>query len=286
HALLLEVLADLVVDDLGLVLGADAGEELALRLGDPEAVEGLLDVLGDLVPAAAVLLGRADEVVDVVPVDLAEVPAPRRRPPRLEVLPRLEPELAHPLRLVLVLGDRLDDLAREALRGLVRVARLGIAEAELLRVVGADLLQRLLLGLLWVRLRGVGRRHQLISQSISSFTSPSSIRASKVSTGTYAGSVLGLPVRTSNSEPWRGHSTVQASASNSPSASGPSSCEQRSSIAYSSPSVSRKTPILRPSASTMRIEPSGSSSAVHTFTVVVIPIAIVRVVTLILVRKS
>src|SRR3712207_8389219 len=35
-ALLLEVLANLVVDDLGLVLRADAGEELAFRLGDAE----------------------------------------------------------------------------------------------------------------------------------------------------------------------------------------------------------------------------------------------------------
>ena len=30
----------------------------------------------------------------------------------------------------------------------------------------------------------------------------------KVSTGTYAGKVLGFPVFRSNSEPWRGHSTV------------------------------------------------------------------------------
>ena len=78
HALLLELLVHLVVDDLGLVLGADAGEELALRLGDAEPVEGVLDVLGDLVPVAAVLLRGADEVVDVVEVDLVEVAAPVR----------------------------------------------------------------------------------------------------------------------------------------------------------------------------------------------------------------
>ena len=46
-------LVDLVVDDLGLVLGADAGEELALGLGDAELVEGVLDVVGDVVPASA-----------------------------------------------------------------------------------------------------------------------------------------------------------------------------------------------------------------------------------------
>ena len=78
HALGLELLVDLVVDDLGLVLGADAGEELALGLGDAELVEGVLDVLGDLVPARAALLGGADEVVDVVEVDLVEVAAPLR----------------------------------------------------------------------------------------------------------------------------------------------------------------------------------------------------------------
>ena len=44
-ALLLEVLADLVVDDLGLVLRGDAGDEaLLLRLGDAELVVGVLDV--------------------------------------------------------------------------------------------------------------------------------------------------------------------------------------------------------------------------------------------------
>ena len=52
HALGLELLVHLVVDGLALVLGADAGEELALGLGDAELVEGVLDVLGDLVPAA------------------------------------------------------------------------------------------------------------------------------------------------------------------------------------------------------------------------------------------
>ncbi len=77
HALGLELLVDLVVDGLGLVLGADAGEELALGLGDAEAVEGVLDVLGDLAPAALAALGGADEVVDVVEVDLRPGCRPR-----------------------------------------------------------------------------------------------------------------------------------------------------------------------------------------------------------------
>ena len=100
HALLLEVLVDLVVDDLGLVLGADAGQELALGLGDPEPVERVLDVLRDVVPGALGALGGADEVVDVVVVDLGQHRrAPRRLRLREEVVERLQPEVAHPLRL-------------------------------------------------------------------------------------------------------------------------------------------------------------------------------------------
>src|SRR3954451_25444995 len=62
----------------------------------------------------------------------------------------------------------------------------------------------------------------------------------------------------SNREPCLGHSTVQAPVSNSPSASGPLSCEQRSSIAYSVPSQ-LNTPISRSSHSTSFRAPGGSS---------------------------
>src|SRR5262249_44760365 len=106
---------------------------------------GVLDVFGDLVPAAAVLLRGADEVVDVVEVDLVQIPAPLRGRAGLEVLERLQAEVAHPLRLVLVLGDRLDDLARESLRSLVGLAGLRIVEAELLLVIRVDPGERLLL---------------------------------------------------------------------------------------------------------------------------------------------
>ena len=175
HALRLELLVDLVVDDLGLVLGADAGEELALGLGDAEPVEGVLDVLGDLVPVGAVAIGGADEVVDVVPVDLGEVAAPGRGRAGEEVVERLEPEVAHPLRLVLVLGDRLDDLAGEPLRRLVGVAGLGIVEAELLLVVGVDVLQISLF------LKDFGRCH-LVSRPPGGLC-PSSIETGNVCTG-------------------------------------------------------------------------------------------------------
>ena len=88
HALLLEVLLELVVDDLGLVLRADAGEVLLLRLRDPELVPGVLDVGRQVLPGVGLLLGRADVVVDVVEVDLGEVAAPGRQRAREEVVER------------------------------------------------------------------------------------------------------------------------------------------------------------------------------------------------------
>ena len=78
-ALLLQVLADLVVDDLGLVLRGDTGDQaLLLRLGDAQLVVGVLDVLGQVLPGLRLLLRGAHEVLDVVEVDARQVRAPGR----------------------------------------------------------------------------------------------------------------------------------------------------------------------------------------------------------------
>ena len=60
------------------------------------------------------LLGRLDVVVDVVEVDAGDVAAPGRQRAREEVVERAVAELPHPVGLVLVLGDRLDELVRQA----------------------------------------------------------------------------------------------------------------------------------------------------------------------------
>ena len=62
---------------------------------------------------------------------------PLRHRARLEVLERLEAEVAHPLRLVLVRRDLLDHLAVEALLGLEGVALFGVVEAVLVAVLDA-----------------------------------------------------------------------------------------------------------------------------------------------------
>ena len=129
HALALEILLQLVVDDLRLVLRADAGEVLLLRLRDAELVPRVEDVGGQVLPGLRLILGRLDVVEDVVEVDLGDVAAPRRHRARVEVVERLVAELAHPVGLVLVLRDRLDELVREAAAGL---------EEVVLRLVGIE----------------------------------------------------------------------------------------------------------------------------------------------------
>ena len=84
-ALLLEVLPVAVVDDLGLVLGGDAGEVLALGLGDAQLLVGVLDRVGELVPRVDLMVGGLDVIEDVVEVDLRHVAAPGGHRPLQEV---------------------------------------------------------------------------------------------------------------------------------------------------------------------------------------------------------
>jgi hypothetical protein len=105
-ALLLEVLADLVVHHLGLVLGGDPGDQaLLLRLGDAQPVVGVLDVRWEVVPVLRLLLGGADEVLDVVEIDAGQVGTPVGHGLAAEVLQALEPHVEHPLGLVLAGRD-------------------------------------------------------------------------------------------------------------------------------------------------------------------------------------
>ena len=66
----LEVLAVAVVDDFGLVLGGDAGQVLALGLGDAELLVGGLHLLGQVVPLVDLTVGGLDVVVDVLEVEV------------------------------------------------------------------------------------------------------------------------------------------------------------------------------------------------------------------------
>jgi hypothetical protein len=138
---LAQLLTDRVVDDLRVVLGADTGQELALRLGDPEPLERRLDLVRDVVPRLLFALGGLAVVDDVAEVDPRQVPAPRRQRPLEEVLVRTEAVLEHPVRLVLEPADLLDRLARQATLRLGEVDDV-VVEGELFALVGDDLAGR------------------------------------------------------------------------------------------------------------------------------------------------
>ena len=116
-----ELLLDRVVDDLAVVLGADAGQEAALGLRDAQPLEGVLDLVGHVVPGALLALRGLAVVDDLVEVDAVQAIGPERHGPLQEVLVGAQPVLQHPVRLVLEGADLLHRGTGQAALGLVEV---------------------------------------------------------------------------------------------------------------------------------------------------------------------
>ena len=115
HALLLQVLANLVVHDLGLVLCSHTRDQrVTLRLGNTQALVGGADILGQFLPGAGLTLGRTHEVLDVVEVDFGKIRAPGGHGLTLEELQRLQTHVQHPLGFVLLRGDVTHDVLVQA----------------------------------------------------------------------------------------------------------------------------------------------------------------------------
>ena len=127
-ALLGHLILHVVIDDLGVVLGADAGQAVTLGLRDAQALEGVLDVVGHIVPVAC-LLGLGRNVGGyVVHVQAARVGAPVGGHGELVVdVEGLQALLEHPVGLVLLLRDGADDLGGQAV-GIALVALLRLLE--------------------------------------------------------------------------------------------------------------------------------------------------------------
>ncbi len=130
HAQLGHVLAERAVDHFALVLGLHAGQELLLGLGDPQLVEGVLDLRRHVFPGAALVLGGLEIVEHVLEIDV-DLAAPQRHRLGVEDLQALEAEVPHPRRLALHLRDFLDDLPIESLAGLEHIV-LVVAEIVLI----------------------------------------------------------------------------------------------------------------------------------------------------------
>ena len=85
-----------VVDELGVVLCADAREVAALCLGDAEALEGVLDVIGDGLPVVLLVGVGLDVGHDVIHVQALDARAPGGVGRVVVDLERLETTLEHP----------------------------------------------------------------------------------------------------------------------------------------------------------------------------------------------
>src|SRR5690606_6644074 len=140
YALRFQFFADAMVDHLRVVLRARTSQELLLGLGDAQTVEGALDVLGNLVPRTALFFGGAHEEVNLFFAQAREVRTPGGHRLALVDLKRLQPLVAHPLRLVLHFADLRDDVTVQALTSLEHVL-IRVAEAVLFVVPLADALE-------------------------------------------------------------------------------------------------------------------------------------------------
>ena len=127
-AALCDLVLHVVVDELGVVLGADAREGLPLCLRNAELLKGVLDLLRDLVPVSLHVALRAHVGGDAVHIQTVD----RRTPVgdlRIVVdFQTLEPEVVHPLRVVLLLGDLLHDVAGQTLLHPEEALRLVVLE--------------------------------------------------------------------------------------------------------------------------------------------------------------
>ena len=90
-----------MINHFGVVLRADAGEELPLRLWNAESLEGLLDLIWDVIPRLLFALGWLPVVDDFGEIELGEISTPVRHGARFEVLVGAEAVLQHPCGLAL-----------------------------------------------------------------------------------------------------------------------------------------------------------------------------------------
>ena len=162
-ALALQVFLDLLVDDLRLVLGGDAGDQARLLgLGDTEAVVGIADFLGQVFPVVDLTIRGTHVVLERIEIHVGQVGAPRRHRLAFEQFQRLQAALPHPLRLVLHLRDEANDFFVNSGGDILRVV-VGVVPTVF---VTADRLDDLVIGHSTViSARGGCLRHSCVNLS-------------------------------------------------------------------------------------------------------------------------
>ena len=114
-ALCSHLVLNIVVHELGIVLCADTGERFAFRLRDAETLKGVFNILRDVLPVVFHVGLRANIGRNVVHIQSLDGRPPVRNRHLVIDLQRLQPELLHPDRIVLFLGELVNDLWCQAL---------------------------------------------------------------------------------------------------------------------------------------------------------------------------
>ncbi len=104
-AVLLPLRLERAVHGLRIHLRLHAGQVTALRLGNAQPLEGVLDGAGNFLPGARFALGGPHEVIEFLEIQEPQVCPPRRHGQLHESVQRFEAKIQHPLRLAL---DRRD----------------------------------------------------------------------------------------------------------------------------------------------------------------------------------
>jgi hypothetical protein len=113
HALVRKVFLQRAVDHLALELGLDARQELPFGFGDAQLLERVLDLLRDVIPASALVVGRLQVVEDVLEIQ-SQVSAPLGHRLGFKDLQRPQAEIAHPGGFAFHLGDLRNDVRVQA----------------------------------------------------------------------------------------------------------------------------------------------------------------------------
>ena len=113
-ALLFKVLLNAVIDHFRFILGANTCQEFALSLGDAQAIKGVFDGIGHIVPGTPLRIGGTHVVIDIVQVQAGNIGSPGWHGASIVVFQRPQAKFKHPFGFALQGRNLADDIAVEA----------------------------------------------------------------------------------------------------------------------------------------------------------------------------
>src|SRR5438874_3678080 len=116
HTLFADSLLDVGVDCLAVELSLDAGQEFSFLLGNAESLEGAFNVVWYFFPGALRFGAPGEIITDLIEVDGLEFLACPVRGERFlpECLQSAQTKIAHPIRVLLHIGDVVDRALAQA----------------------------------------------------------------------------------------------------------------------------------------------------------------------------